>query len=68
MSQKTEATKFAKGQTVQLKSGGPCITVEDPKGYGGTVECVWFAGAKREQAAFDPETLVPWEHSKKEQK
>lgn len=52
---------FKKGDIVVLKSGGPQMTVDDPKNYDGTVRCVWFAGAKRESAGFDPETLIPSE-------
>ena len=51
---------FKKGDIVVLKSGGPQMTIDDPNGYAGEVDCVWFAGAKREHAAFDPETLIPY--------
>ena len=47
--------KFKKGDVVQLKSGGPIMTV-----YGGKrhlVCCVWFEHSKREKADFEPETL-----------
>jgi uncharacterized protein YodC (DUF2158 family) len=59
------AVNFKKGDIVQLKSGGPAMTVEDPKVYSGDVACVWFAGAKREHANFDPEALIPYEDPKK---
>jgi uncharacterized protein YodC (DUF2158 family) len=38
--------EFAKGETVTLKSGGPTMTVSDPKmEIGGLVEVVWFSKA-----------------------
>jgi uncharacterized protein YodC (DUF2158 family) len=48
---------FKKGDIVVLKSGGPKMTVNEPDSYGGNVDTVWFAGAKRETASFDPESL-----------
>jgi len=59
------ATTFKKGDIVQLKSGGPAMTVEDPKNYAGDVDCVWFAGARRSRAPFDPESLISYEEPKK---
>lgn len=55
------AKEFKKGDIVMLKSGGPQMTVDAPKGYDGDVKYVWFAGAKREQSLFDPETLILFE-------
>ena len=55
------STEFKAGDIVELKSGGPPMTVAEVKddmmdlSY---VRCVWFAGAKREGANFKPETLV----------
>ena len=44
------------GDLVQLKSGGPTMTVVEvaPKGY---VHATWFAGAKKESGGFPPEAL-----------
>lgn len=47
---------FKKGEIVQLKSGGPKMTVDEVSPF--EVECVWFAGAKRESAMFSTETLM----------
>ena len=49
---------FAIGEIVQLKSGGPKMTVHDYDDYSGTIQCVWFAGAKKENGHFKPEALV----------
>jgi uncharacterized protein YodC (DUF2158 family) len=64
--------EFKVGDTVQLKSGGPNMTVTklpDPEGFGelgdGEVNCMWFAGAKRERGSFPPEALVPVTDGKK---
>ena len=48
---------FNEGDRVQLKSGGPIMTVE---GYeDGYVVCVWFEGKKRESGTFKEGTLQP---------
>jgi uncharacterized protein YodC (DUF2158 family) len=51
-----------KGDTVQLKSGGPYMTIEDPQYEGGKVRCVWFETTQSTQvryAVFPPECLKP---------
>jgi uncharacterized protein YodC (DUF2158 family) len=56
------AQQFKVGDIVQLKSGGPQMTVIDPNlnSYGnvGNVGCSWFAGAKNERGNFPPNALV----------
>ena len=47
---------FEIGDVVQLKSGGPKLTVAKIESDG-RVYCYWFAGAKREHGTFGPETL-----------
>lgn len=37
--------EFKEGDTVQLKSGGPVMTVDSDQGDG-TVWCIWFSTAK----------------------
>jgi uncharacterized protein YodC (DUF2158 family) len=63
------AGKFKVGDIVQLKSGGPKMTVEEVDARLGakTVECAWFAGAKRERSYFNPDVLMmaPSEPTKK---
>jgi len=52
--------RFKKGDTVQLKSGGPKMTIENDNAYGGNVTVVWFAGSKMESKNLDPESLQPF--------
>lgn len=49
--------QFNAGDIVQLKSGGPKMTVTEIKAGG--VWCVWFAGSKREREYFTTESLIP---------
>ena len=59
----TMATKFAPGDIVQLKSGGPAMTVakaDDSFVYDKeaiTYLCEWFKGASSERASFAEDTL-----------
>lgn len=47
------------GEIVQLRSGGPKMTVEDPAiGSKGYVRCQWFAGSKLETGAFPLQALM----------
>lgn len=50
--------EFKTGDVVQLKSGGPKMTVNDPFTHSEIVLCQWFSGSKLESGIFDPETLV----------
>ena len=55
------ANEFKPGDIVQLKSGGPKMTVKWA-GQGAltkedTVACMWFVGSKQEEGAFPPEAL-----------
>jgi uncharacterized protein YodC (DUF2158 family) len=45
------------GDIVELKSGGPLLTVEDVFDDG-TVKCVWFAGEKQQWHIFAGSSLV----------
>lgn len=54
------SAKFAVGEVVRLKSGGPEMTVcnvlediDDDR-----VRCQWFAGNKLQDGWFNPESLV----------
>ena len=47
---------YKKGDIVQLKSGGPKMTVSDPNAYGG-IECQWFAGGKLSKGRFPDDVL-----------
>ena len=51
---------FQIGETVELKSGGPDMTVRYLDHKDGTVWCVWFTGtdhSKPNQFGFPPNTL-----------
>jgi uncharacterized protein YodC (DUF2158 family) len=54
---------FKPGDVVQLKSGGPTMTVETVGNHGMTgvplVWCSWFEGKKRMKDTFAPEALDP---------
>jgi uncharacterized protein YodC (DUF2158 family) len=52
--------EFETGDTVQLKSGGPAMTVKHisvKSSYEGQYVCQWFGGKKLEQGFFMPESL-----------
>ena len=51
--------KFAIGDTVRLKSGGPDMTVQLPPSGGAndSYRCQWFAGKKLEGGYFPAESL-----------
>lgn len=55
------AAKFSTGDVVQLKSGGPAMTISEVlKDMGsptGKYRCKWFKGASNEVAVFEEETL-----------
>jgi uncharacterized protein YodC (DUF2158 family) len=52
--------KFAVGDIVKLKSGGPDMTVRIvPDATGKTYTCQWFAGKKLEQGSFPGDSLEP---------
>lgn len=58
------AQKYKTGDIVQLKSGGPKMTVEEYSphlghGKGSVVWCQWFAGSKHEKANFPEDSLEP---------
>lgn len=66
------ANAFNRGDIVQLKSGGPPMTVDslpgDSKHYEQTGEeywCTWFKGATRDQGGFEEHLLQPYEPPKK---
>lgn len=56
-------SKFQKGDLVELKSGGPVMTVEEvgsfeyAAGITDGVKCVYFDGNKRVSEIFDAATL-----------
>ncbi|MER8979267.1 DUF2158 domain-containing protein [Mesorhizobium sp. M0870] len=49
---------FTVGEIVQLKSGGPKMTVVSVHAGGNdSIQTTWFAGAKKEGGYFPPEAL-----------
>lgn len=66
------ANKFAHGDVVVMKSGGPPMTIDkvpgDPKGYGGNCEeyhCEWFKGATAQRGMFAEHLLEKYQAPKK---
>lgn len=55
-----ERTKFATGTLVQLRSGGPAMTVTSRQRNDDLIVAQWFDGAKLMQETFDPESLAPY--------
>ena len=54
----TNEAKFAVGNIVKLKSGGPDMTVQVvPAPPGKYYECQWFAGKKLESGRFPADSL-----------
>ncbi|WP_414561208.1 YodC family protein [Ralstonia wenshanensis] len=52
------ATQFKVGDIVQLKSGGPIMTVRSlPTAGHNAYSCQWFAGKKLESGSFPLESL-----------
>ncbi len=49
---------WKKGDLVELKSGGPRMTVDDIQGNG-RLYCYWFDGTEQKNALFSPESVKP---------
>jgi uncharacterized protein YodC (DUF2158 family) len=60
----SDSTEFQPGDIVQLKSGGPRMTVEhfDP-GSGNEYECQWFDGGALQSGFFPAASLVKIENN-----
>lgn len=66
MGEITVAQQFKTGDIVQLKSGGPKMTVREPSSSReGVIYCQWFAGSKLENGAFPMDSLEPASVEKK---
>ena len=57
------AEKFKIGDIVQLKSGGPKMTVTKVLEEG--VNTAWFAGSKKEAGTFPFEAVMAYQEEKK---
>lgn len=56
----TKQANFNIGDIVQLKSGGPEMTVQTiPDTHSKLYRCQWFAGKKLESGNFPPDSLKP---------
>jgi uncharacterized protein YodC (DUF2158 family) len=55
--------KYTVGDTVQLMSGGPIMTITK-QNFGGDYWCVWFDGDTRQESRFSQATLKPADSSK----
>ena len=55
--------KFKIGDIVQLKSGGPKMTVTNVLER--VVHTAWFAGSKKEMGAFPFEAVMTYQEEKK---
>ncbi len=54
------ANKLKIGDIVQLKSGGPEMTVQrEPSELNNYYTCQWFAGKKLESGTFKEDSLKP---------
>jgi uncharacterized protein YodC (DUF2158 family) len=54
------ASRFKSGDLVQLKDGGPIMTVSDPKYRGDIwVRCQWMSGETVNHGIFGAEELHP---------
>ena len=58
------ADKFKSGDAVQLKSGGPRMTVTE-RAHTGNYQCKWFAGSKLNNGYFAEEELQSHQEEKK---
>jgi uncharacterized protein YodC (DUF2158 family) len=52
-----KAREFKVGEIVQLKSGGPKMTIDDPHVWPDKIRCHWFSGGKLNSGDFSAETL-----------
>ena len=56
--------EFEIGDTVQLKSGGPIMTIADIRDYSGSRDgafCEWFDGKEKKSAMFALRTLTKYD-------
>lgn len=56
-----ELETFEIGDLVQVKSGGPAMTVQEISHMTGEYQCVWFNGNIKQQSSFDGEVLKVYE-------
>jgi uncharacterized protein YodC (DUF2158 family) len=54
----SNAATFAPGDVVQLKSGGPPMTVSGKHAFSDELTCKWFDGKKPMERTFDAALLA----------
>jgi uncharacterized protein YodC (DUF2158 family) len=54
----SDAATFAPGEVVQLKSGGPPMTVGGKHAFSDELICKWFDGKKQMERTFDAALLA----------
>ena len=59
------ANKFKSGDAVQLKSGGPKMTISKNSHITGSYDCKWFAGSKLNVGTFAEDELQPYQEKEK---
>jgi len=52
--------KYNIGDQVQLKSGGPCMTIKELLKDYGSYRCQWFAGKKLDGGVFPEDSLMSY--------
>lgn len=57
---------FDIGDLVQVKSGGPAMTVEGQSRFTGEYQCVWFNGNVKQYSSFPGTVLQTWTPPKEE--
>jgi len=57
MNNDKSSQKFKIGDTVELKSGGPAMTVNSITEETGEIYCQWFAGDEVKDGYFPPDSL-----------
>lgn len=60
--------EFEIGDVVQLKSGGPKMTVKFSPPEKGEVLCQWFGGSKLESGYFPKASLIKIDEGEKKEK
>jgi len=60
--------RFEVGDVVQLRSGGPTMTVQEVMEIGGHVRCQWFVEGELRSGIFHPRSLhgVAWDEEEGE--
>ncbi|MBA7489812.1 hypothetical protein ES702_00346 [subsurface metagenome] len=66
MSNSESNQELKTGDIVQLKSGGPPMTIADYAADGKRFRCQWFVGEKLEDGYFPPDSLQRYIYDEEE--